>query len=178
MVMGPHGALDCREIVGHEDESAMFIGSRTARIGRLGVGYVAARHRPAPTAVLERTGEGVAVGGAVALRTVVSVVIVELLLVAAEAIVVRAINRRLVVDTMNDRFAVPRLDQRRRKGRLAGAVADGIGPDGVRLLCREVGVEALVGRELRPRRHVADLGEELVPPLMGKERQAGLGIRR
>src|SRR5262249_33157353 len=47
----------------------------------------------------------------------------------------------------------------------AGAVA----PDRVRILRREIGVEPGVRRHRCDRQHVADLGEELIPPLMGKQ---------
>src|SRR5262249_28429337 len=175
--MGPHGALNLAPVARYVDQPAGIIGGRRARIGRLSIDFVAPRQRPAPAVVVERAGEVVAVGSAVALSTVVSVVVVELLLVAAEAVVLGAIYRRVVVDSGGDRFAVPRLDQEWWKCSRMG-VARSVGPDAVRSLRREVGMEFLVGRSLRPRHHVADLGEKLRPPLMRKEGQAGLWIGR
>src|SRR5262249_31510995 len=112
--------------------------------------------------------EVVTVGSAVALRAVVSVVVVELALVAAEAVVLGAIDRRVVVDSGGDGFAVPLLNQEWRQCSRMG-VAGSVGPDAVRGRGREVGMESAVGRHLRQRHHVADLGEELGPTLMRKE---------
>src|SRR5262245_21005237 len=178
--MGPHGALNFAPVARYVDQTTVIVGGRRAGIGRLSIDLVAPRQRPAPAVVVERSGEVVTVGSAVALRAVVSVVVMELRLVAAEAVrsVIRAIDRRVVVDAGDDRFAIPRLDQERWKGSLAGDVARSVRPDAVRILRREVGMEFGVGRTLRPRHHVADLGEELLPPLMRKEGQAGFRIGR
>src|SRR5215475_14822595 len=176
VVVAPHGSLNFTPIASYVDQAAIVIGAGRARIGGIGIDLVAPGQRRAPAIVVESPWEVVTVGSAVAFCAVVGVVEVKLGLVAAEAVVLSAIDRRVIVDSHDDRFAVPPLDQGRRKDALAGLLAGSIGPDAVRLLRREVGMEALVRPDLGQRHDVADLGEELGPPLMGKEGQAGLRI--
>src|SRR5215510_12632020 len=167
VVVCPHGALDLAEIACDVDETAIAVGSRCARIGGLGIDLVAPGKRRAPAIVVERAGEVVRVGGAVALRTVMRIVEMELGLVVAEAVVVLGVDRRVVVGPEQDGLTITALDEHERQGP-AREPAGAPGPDGIRILRREIGVEPGVGCELAPCRHVADLGEELVPALMGE----------
>src|SRR5262249_30978505 len=118
-------------------------------------------------------GEGVRVGGAVSLGPLVRVVEGDLGLVAAEAAVVPAVYRQVLVDAGQDGLAVAALEQGRRKSsrRGPGGGTGGHGPvapDLVRVLRRQNGMGTGVRRGRRERHHVADLGEELLPPLMRK----------
>ncbi len=146
----------------------MAVRRRRPPIGGLGVDRVAAGERRAPAVVVEGTGEVVGAGGAVALGAVVGVVEVQLGLVAAEAVVVGAADRRVIVDAGADRLAVAALDQPRRH--LAGeGVAGAVAPHAVGLLIGEERMELGAGRARRQRHDVADLRCELRPALMGED---------
>ena len=149
VVVRPHRALKLTEVARHIDEAAIAVGSRGAIVGRLGVDLVAPGQRRAPAIVVEGAGEVVDVGGAVALRAVVRVVEVQLGLVAAEAVVLRAVDRRVVVDALKDGLAVAALDQRWRQRSLHER-AGPIGPDAVGVLGRESRMEPGVRHDPRP----------------------------
>src|SRR5262245_33830159 len=98
----------------------------------------------------------------------------DLGLVAAEAAVVAAEYRQVLVDAGEDGLAVAALEQGRRQGSRRGPVGgsglhSAVAPDRVRILRREIGMEPGIGRHRRNRHYVADLGEELVPPLMRED---------
>src|SRR5262249_60367249 len=123
--------------------------------------------RGAPAVGVERAGEMVRVGGAVALGAVVRIVEMELGLVVPEAVVFRGVDRRVVVGPEEDGFAITALDQHGRQSPPRGP-ACAPRPDGVWILRRKIRVESGVGCDLAPRAHVADLGKKFVPPLMSE----------
>src|SRR5262249_37817666 len=112
VIVGPHGALDLAEVARDLDQAAVAVGPR--RPGGCGVlvDLVAPRHRRAPEVIIEGAGEMVRAGGAVALRAIVGVVEVELLLVAAEAPVLIAVDGRVVVDAREYGLPIAALEQR------------------------------------------------------------------
>ena len=89
---------DLTEIARHIDETAIAVGPGGSAVGSVGVDFVAPGKCGAPAIVVEGTGEVVDIGGAVALGAVMRVMKVELRLVAAEAVIICAAYRRIVVD--------------------------------------------------------------------------------
>src|SRR4029077_2945101 len=112
------------------------------------------------------------VGGAVAFRTVVGVVKVQLVLVATKAAVLGAIGRQIVVNPSYDRIAVATLNERSRQGPAgcAAGVAGAVGPHRIWALEGRRTVagakDALVGGTGTQREDVPLLGEKLSPALM------------
>src|SRR5262249_49248362 len=171
VVVGPHGALDLTKIARHIPEDAIAVRSRCARIRRLRIDLVARGQRRTPTVIVERPEEVVDVGGAIALGAIVGIVEVNLSLVSTESVVLRPVDGLVLVDPGQDGFAVSTLYQEWRQRTIGGYApridpARAIGPDAVRLLRRKVGMEAAVRHDWAYRHYVADLREELVPPLM------------
>src|SRR5262245_65176920 len=149
MVMRPHGALQLAKIAGNFDQPAFAVGPRCAPIGGAGIDGVPARERGAPAIVVEGAGKVVAVGRAIALRTIVAIMKVELRLVTAKSAVVLAVDRRIVVDAREDWLAVAAFDQERRQRSLRVAAA-AEGPHAVGLLCRKIGMQPAVRGDLVP----------------------------
>src|SRR5262249_35753535 len=147
VVVGPHRALDLAEIARHIHETAVAVGSRRATIPSLSINLVAPGERRTPAVVVEGARKVVRVGGAIALGAVVRVVEVKLGLVATEASVLRTVDRQVLVDAGEDGLPITALEEHGRQASLrepAGAV----GPDAIRILRREIGMEPAVGRDL------------------------------
>src|SRR5262249_62112169 len=112
-------------------------------------------------------GEGVRVGGAVSLGPLVRVVEGDLGLVAAEAAVVPAVYRQVLVDAGQDGLAVAALEQGRRKSsrRGPGGGTGGHGPvapDLVRLFRPQTGIGPGVRRGRRHPHTRDDIGDTAV----------------
>src|SRR5262245_17290188 len=172
MVVGPHRALDLAEIARNIDKTAIAIGPRSAAIRCLSIYFIPTRKRGAPTIIVKGTGEVMNIGGTVALRAVVSVVKVQLGLIATKAVVLSAAHRCVVVDPCDNGLAVATLDEGWGQGArrsIKRSMARSIAPYAVGLLGRKPGMETLIRRDLGQCHDVADLGEELVPSLMGED---------
>ena len=95
VVVGPHGSLVLTVVAGHRRDAAVAIGAARGRDRGIGIDLVAPGERGAPAVVVEGAGEVVHVGGAIAFRTVVGVVEVQLVLIAPKAAVLGAIDRQI-----------------------------------------------------------------------------------
>src|SRR4029077_9635825 len=87
VVVGPHGPLILTVIAGHRVDARAVVRAAGRQDRAAGVDLVATGQRGAPAIVVEGAGEVVHVGGAIAFRTVVGVVEVQLVLVAPETAV-------------------------------------------------------------------------------------------
>src|SRR4029077_12490363 len=116
VVVGPHGPLILPVVAGHRVDARAVVRAAGRQDRTAGVDLVATGERGAPAVVVEGAGEVVHVGGAIAFRTVVSVVEVQLMFVTAEAAVLGAVNRQVIIDAGDDGLTIATLDQGRWHG--------------------------------------------------------------
>ena len=134
VVVEPVGAHRLAPVTAQIDDAAIAVRCAAARVAGAGVDRVVAsvHHRPAIVIVLAREEE--AVGEAVALRWVVTVVLVCGDRVQPKSAIGGRVDRQHVVVAEQDRLAVARHQQFWRQGAVKG-------PDGQRVLLRHARVE-------------------------------------
>src|SRR5262249_12108798 len=111
VIVEPERSLQFTEIAGYVGQPAAAVRAGGSRVSCLRVDLVAPRKRRTPPVVIEGAGEMMHVGSAIAFRAVMGVVKVGLGFVDAKAFVGAAIERKIVVDPGEHRFAIASLDE-------------------------------------------------------------------